>query len=242
MAQAQTQRGLEHANRLRTMGRLSASIAHEVIQPIAATVTNAQVGLLWLDARPPDLGEVRQAFGRILADANRAGSLVGGVRSLLQKAPRRQESVDINAVVLEIVALVRGEASKRGVSVQIRLAESLALVEGDRIALQQVLLNLVVNALKAMRSVETGPRDLLVRTARVPDGILVAVADSGPGVPPERATRLFEAAETNGRTGSGTGLPLCRSIIERHGGRLWFAANAPRGALFQFTLPAAAGA
>jgi PAS domain S-box-containing protein len=226
-----------HANRVATMGQLTASIAHEVNQPIAAAATNAEAALRWLGARSPDLEEVRQAFGRIVKDAHRAGDVIGRIRELIKKAPPRKEGVDMNAAIGEVIELTRGEAAKNGASVQTALGEGLPLVEGDRVQLQQVVLNLIVNAVQAMGEVAEGPRELFITTAPAePNGVLVVVKDSGPGLDPESLERLFDPFYTTKPGGLGMGLSICRSIIEAHGGRLWVTANLPRGAIFNFTV------
>jgi C4-dicarboxylate-specific signal transduction histidine kinase len=227
-----------HANRVATMGELTASIAHEVNQPIAATASNADAALRWLSARPPDLEEVRQALDRITKDAHRAGDVIGRIRDIIKKAPPRKDRVDINEAIREVIELTRGEAAKNGASVQTALGEGLPLVEGDRVQLQQVGLNLIVNAVQAMGAIQEGPRELSITTARAePNGVLVAVKDSGPGVPPANLERLFTPFFTTKPGGLGMGLSICRSIIEAHGGRLWVTANLPRGAIFHFTVP-----
>ena len=232
---------LAHANRVATMGQLSASIAHEVNQPVTAAVTNAQAALRWLQTEPPHLDEVRQALGRIVRDGNRAGDVITRIRALIRKAPSKKDGLDINEAILEVTALTRGEAVKNGVSVQTQLADRLPLIQGDRVQLQQVVLNLIVNAVEAMSGVRDRPRDLLISTGRAePDSVLVAVRDSGPGLAPASVERLFESFYTTKPGGLGMGLSICRSIIDAHGGRLWMTANVPRGAIFQFTLPALA--
>ena len=229
---------LAHANRVATMGQLSASIAHEVNQPITAAVTNAQAALRWLQTEPPHLDEVRQALGRIVRDGNRAGDVIARIRALIRKAPSRKDGLDINEAILEVTALTRGEAVKNSVSVQTQLADRLPLIRGDRVQLQQVVLNLIVNAVEAMSGVSDRPRDLLISTGRAePDSVLVAVRDSGPGLAPASVERLFESFYTTKPGGLGMGLSICRSIIDAHGGRLWMTASVPRGAIFQFTLP-----
>ncbi|HUB47472.1 MAG TPA: AAA family ATPase [Acetobacteraceae bacterium] len=234
----EAQMELGHANRLATMGQLTASIAHEVNQPIAATITNAQAGLRWLDRQPPDLEEVRQAFKRILRDGNRAGDVIGRVRALIRKSPPRKDWLEINSAIRDVIELTRGEAAKHGVSVRTGLADGLPSIEGDRVQLQQVLLNLILNAIEAMSEVSEETRDLLISTAAAePNGVLVALRDSGPGLDPETANHLFEGFYTTKPDGLGMGLPICRSIIEAHGGRLWASTNEPRGAVFQFILP-----
>ncbi|MEA2848844.1 MAG: hypothetical protein QOG78_4125, partial [Rhodospirillaceae bacterium] len=227
-----------HANRVATMGQLTASIAHEVNQPIAGAATNAAAALRWLKARPPDLEEVRQALGRIVKDAHRAGDVIGRIRELIKKAPPRQDRVDMNEAIREVIELTRGEATKNGASVQAALGKGLPPIEGDRVQLQQVVLNLIVNAVQAVGAVAEGPRELFITTARAePDGVLVAVKDSGPGLDPESLERLFDSFYTTKPGGLGMGLSICRSIIEAHGGRLWATANLPRGAIFHFTVP-----
>jgi PAS domain S-box-containing protein len=232
---------LAHANRVAMMGQLTASIAHEVNQPIAAAVTNANAALRWLSVERPDLEEARRALGRIVDNGNRASEVIGRIRALIKKAPPQKDSVAIKDAILEVVTLTHGEAVKHRVLVKTRLAEGLPSVEGDRVQLQQVILNLVVNAFEAM-SGQTQARELLISAERAePDGVLVAVRDSGPGLAPDNLERLFEVFYTTKSSGMGMGLSICRSIIEAHGGRLWASANDPRGAVFQFTAPAYAG-
>jgi PAS domain S-box-containing protein len=229
---------LAHANRVATTGQLTASIAHEVNQPIAATLTNAQAALRWLDARPSDLGEVRQALARIVRDAHRAGDVIGRIRDLVKKAPPRTNSIDMNEAVREVIELIRGEAVKNGVSLQMELGKGLPLIKGDRVQLQQVVLNLIINAVQAVGAVADGVREVLISTSQAnPNGVIVAVKDSGPGLAPASIERLFEAFYTTKPGGLGMGLSICRSIIEAHEGRVWVTANLPRGAVFQFTLP-----
>ncbi len=238
----ETQMQLAHANRVATMGQLTASIAHEVNQPIAATLANAQAGLRWLGAEPPNLGEARQTFGRIVRDANRASAVVQRIRNLSKKGPLRDESVEINSAIRDVIELTRSEVTKNGVVVQTDLAESLPPVQGDRVELQQVILNLILNALEAMSVMSEGLRELLITTSETESGdMLVAVCDSGPGLEPATLEHLFKAFHTTKPNGLGLGLSICRSIIEGHGGRLWATANAPRGAVFQFTLPTRPG-
>jgi signal transduction histidine kinase len=231
-----------HANRVATMGQLTASIAHEVNQPIAAAVTNAQAALRWLGARPPDLEEVRQALDRIVKDANRAGDVIGRIREIIKKAPPRKDRVDINEAIREVIEFTRGEAAKHGASVQTALGEGLPPIEADRVQLQQVVLNLIINAVQAMGAVAQGPRALFIATSPAePNGVLVVVKDSGPGLDPESLERLFDSFYTTKPGGLGMGLSICRSIIEAHGGRLWVTANLPQGAIFHFTMPTHSG-
>ena len=228
-----------HANRVATMGQLTASIAHEVSQPIAAAVTNANTALRWLGARRPNLEEAKRALGRIVENGNRAGEVISRIRALIKKAPPRKDRLAINDAILEVVALTHGEAVKNSVSVRTQLADGLPIIEGDRVQLQQVILNLIVNAVEAMRGQSEAPRELMLSSEKTePDGVRVAVADSGPGLAPENLERLFDAFYTTKADGTGMGLAICRSIIEAHGGRLWASANEPRGAVFQFTVTA----
>jgi PAS domain S-box-containing protein len=233
----EVQTELAHANRLATMGQLAASIAHEVNQPITGVVTNAQAGLRFLDAQPIDLDEVRQIFEDITRGGSRAGEIVGRIRDLIRKAPPRKESLEVNAAIREVTELTHSEAVKNNVSVRMELADGLPFVEADRVELEQVILNLIVNALEAM-SVSEAPRELLISTRRSQSGgVLVAVQDSGPGLPPATLEHVFEPFYSTKPSGLGMGLSICRSIIEAHGGRLWASANMPHGASFQFTLP-----
>jgi PAS domain S-box-containing protein len=235
----ETQMQLAHANRVATIGQLTASIAHEVNQPIGATIANAQAALRWLGAEPPNLDQVQAALGRVVRDGKRAGDVVGRVRALIKRAPRRNEQVEINAAIREVVELSRSEAMKNGVVVQTNLGDGLPLVPGDRVALQQVILNLILNAIEAMSATSEGARKSLITTGKTDlDDVLVAVRDSGPGLAPAALEHLFQAFHTTKPNGLGLGLSICRSIIEGHGGRLWASANSPQGAVFQFTLPA----
>jgi PAS domain S-box-containing protein len=234
----EVQMELAHSNRAATMGQLAASIAHEVQQPIAATATNASAALRWLDANPANLEEVRQALDCIVDNAMRAGGIVGGIRDLIKKTPPRKDRVDINEAVREVIELTRGEAAKNEVSVLTVLGDALPLVLGDRVQLQQVMLNLIVNAVEAMGATSGGPRELLISTAAdSSNGVSIAVRDSGPGLPPAEIRRVFDPFYTTKENGLGMGLSICRSIVETHGGRLWACTNEPRGAVFQFTLP-----
>ena len=230
---------LAHANRVLITGQLTASISHEVNQPIAAAVTNAHAAMRWLRAQRPDFEEVRQALGRILDNGNRAGEVISRIRALIKKAPPRKDDVTINDAILEVVALTHGEAMKNGVSVRTQLAEGLPPIEGDRVQLQQVILNLIINAIEAMSGMSEGAREVLISTGKAEsDAVHVGVRDSGPGLAPAALERLFDAFYTTKPSGLGLGLSICRSIIEAHGGRLWATTNLPRGAIFQFTVPA----
>ncbi len=228
-----------HMNRVSMMGELAASLAHEVTQPIGSARNNARAALNFLDHQPPDLDEVGEALGSILGDANRAANIIDRIRDHIKKAPPRKDRFDLNAAINEVIELARSAITKNGVSVQCRLADGLFPVQGDRVQLQQVVLNLILNAVEAMGSVEARARDLSISTQQDHRGVLVAVRDSGPGIDSEHLERVFEAFYTTKSTGVGMGLSICRSIIDAHGGRLWAEANEPRGAVFRFTLPSA---
>jgi PAS domain S-box-containing protein len=235
----QLESDLAHVNRLSMMGVLAASLAHEVKQPIATARNNARAALNFLARRPPDLGEVREALGCIVGDADRAGDIIDRIRAHIKKAPPRRDRFDLNEAVTEVVELARSAVTRHGVSLQMRPAEELFPVQGDRVQLQQVILNLILNGIEAMSSVD-GPRELLISTEQRETNGLVSVRDSGPGIDPERLERVFEAFYTTKSNGVGIGLSICRSIIDAHGGRLWIEANKPRGTTFQFTVPSAA--
>jgi PAS domain S-box-containing protein len=238
----EVQMQLAHANRVATMGQLTASIAHEVNQPIAAALTNAQAALRFLAMDSPELWEVQEALVSIVKDGRRASDIIDRMRALFKKAPPLQERLDINEALGEIVALTRGEAAKNGVLVRTQLAVGLPTVQGDRVQLQQVLLNLIINAIEAMNEVGEGARDLQISTGRdSANDLLVTVQDSGPGLTQAALANVFEPFYTTKPTGLGVGLSICRSIIEAHGGQLWASANVPRGAVFQFTLPLVKG-
>jgi PAS domain S-box-containing protein len=228
---------LARTNRLEAMGQLTASIAHEVNQPIVATITNANAAMRWLDRPAPDLDQAKQALGRILRDGTRAGAVVQRIRSLIKKEPTRDDCIDMSAAVREVIELSRAEAVKSGVSVQTELAEALPVIRGNRVDLQQVILNLILNAIEAMSEVTEGLRELRITTGETESGdVLVSVSDTGPGLSPVVQENLFKAFYTTKANGLGLGLSICRSTVEAHGGRLSASANAPRGAVFQFTL------
>jgi len=229
---------LAHANRVATMGQLTASITHEVNQPITAAVTYALAARRWLSAEPPNFHEVDDALSLIVREGNRAGEVVGRIRALIKKAPARKDAVEINDAILEVIALTRTEAANNNVSVRTQLAEGLPRVQGDRVQLQQVLLNLIINAIEAMRDIGEQERELLISSRNEPDGVSVQVRDSGPGFAAADLDRVFEAFYTTKPSGLGLGLSICRSIIEAHNGRLWASPNVPRGAIFGFIAPA----
>jgi PAS domain S-box-containing protein len=232
---------LAHMHRLTMMGELAASLAHEITQPIASARNNARAALNFLDKQPPDLGEVREALHSVVDDADRAGDIIDRIRDHIKKAPPRKGRFDLNKAIDEVIALAESAITTNGVSVQTHLAEALLPVQGDLVQLQQVVLNLILNAVDAMSTVEAGPRELLISTEQTQSGgILVSVRDSGPGIDPDHVDRVFEAFYTTKSSGVGMGLSICRSIIDAHGGRLWADMNASRGAVFRFTLPGGA--
>ena len=223
------------------MGQLTASIAHEVNQPITGVSATARAALRWLANEPPAVEKARNSLERIVRDADRAANVIGRIRALVKKAPPRNESFNIGEAIREVVGLTNSEALNKQITVKTHLSEDLPLIQGDRVQLQQVLLNLIVNAIQAMAAGADGGRDLLVTVAPTePNGVLVAVADSGPGLDPANLEHVFDPFYTTKPEGLGIGLSICRSIIDAHGGRLWVSANQPRGAVFQFTLPARA--
>jgi C4-dicarboxylate-specific signal transduction histidine kinase len=234
----QAQADLARQNRVLVVGEMTASIAHEVNQPIAAVVTSANAGLRWLDTQPPALEEVRQALTRIEKDGNRAREVVSRVRALVKKVPPRIERWDLNEAVGEVVALTRPELLRNGVVLRNALSDDVRLVKGDRVQLQQVLMNLIVNAIEAMTGVHGRPRELTISTARAdPDTAMVEVRDTGTGLDPGHLNRLFQSFYTTKPEGMGMGLAISRSIVEAHGGRLEAVPNEPHGAVFRFTLP-----
>jgi PAS domain S-box-containing protein len=229
---------LAHMNRLSIMGELAASLVHEITQPMATARNNARAAIRFLDRAPPDLGEVREALACVVDDADRAGDIIDRIRDHIKKAPPRKDRFDLNKAINEVIELAQSAIAKTEVSVRTRLAEGMFPVQGDRVQLQQVVLNLILNAVEAMSSVAEGERELLISTEqRQTGGVLVAVRDSGPGIVPENLERVFEAFYTTKSTGVGMGLSICRTIVNAHGGRLWADVNAPRGAVFQLTLP-----
>jgi C4-dicarboxylate-specific signal transduction histidine kinase len=235
----QMQADFAHMNRVSTMGELAASLAHEILHPIATARNNARAGMRFFQMSPPNLDEVKEALGSVVRDADRAKDIVGRMRDHVKKAPPRREPFDLNEAVSEMIVMVRSAITKNGIAVSTQLMDGLAPVQGDRVQLQQVVMNLILNAVEAMSSVEAGARELLISTAQNHTGVRVAVRDSGPGIDPTHLERVFEAFYTTKSSGMGMGLSVCRSIIDAHGGRLWADANEPRGAVFQFTLPAA---
>jgi signal transduction histidine kinase/ligand-binding sensor domain-containing protein len=234
----QAQADLTHASRVSSMGELTASLAHEVKQPIAAAITNANTCLRWLARDKPDLEEARAAASRMVQDGRRASEIVNRVRLLFKKDTLQRESVDLNEIIREMMLILHSEATKFGVFVRTELVADLPQVVGDRVQLQQVLMNLMMNGIDAMKDVD-GARELTIQSQGGEDGqVLISVSDTGVGLPPQQTDKIFTAFFTTKTHGTGMGLRISRSIIESHGGRLWAADNSPRGARFQFTLPA----
>jgi signal transduction histidine kinase len=223
--------------RLTTMGELAASIAHEVNQPLAAIVANGNACLRWLRRAEPDLDEAQTAVERIVRDGRRAGDIISRIRALSKQTSTEKESLDVNGIIQEVVALVQAEVRRNRVALRTELADDLPRVLGDRVQLQQVLLNLMMNGIEAMRRVEDRPRELVIRTQKGDESqVSVAVQDSGMGLESANMDRIFDAFYTTKREGMGMGLSISRSIVENHGGRLRAAANKGPGATFEFTL------
>ncbi len=237
LQKAQTE--LAHVTRVMTLGELTASIAHEVNQPLAAIVTNGNATLRWLGGAMPNLSEARQAVERIIKDSYRASEVISRIRTLVKKAPPRNDRVDLNEVIIEVFALAQSEARRNRVHLKRQLKTDLPLVRGDRVQLQQVILNLIVNGLEAMGKNKDGARELIVSSDRDnEDKVIIAVSDSGEGLDAANLEHVFDAFFTTKPDGMGMGLAISRTIIEAHGGRLWATSNSPQGAVFQFTLPA----
>jgi PAS domain S-box-containing protein len=229
---------LAHAARVATMGQLTASIAHEIRQPLSAIKTSGATALQWLTNSPPEINEAKQSIESIVKDISRADHVIGRIHDFAKKGTLKSDTLDINGAILEVIPLTRSEAIKHGVTVQTRLAGDLPRVQGDKVQLQQVMVNLIMNAIEAMGGASDRTRDLLIGTGKTEAGVLVAVKDSGPGLAPATAEHLFDAFYTTKPSGMGMGLSISRSIVDDHGGRLWASANEPRGAIFQFILPA----
>jgi PAS domain S-box-containing protein len=233
------QEDLARVSRVVAMGELAAAIAHEVNQPLGAVVTNASASLRWLAGQPPNLGEAREAIDRTVREANRASDVIVRIRALLQKAPPPMEQLDVNVVIREVLTLAGNELLRSGIVVQTDLVPDVPNVFGDRVQLQQVLLNLILNSIDAMRTITHRPRELRIKSAKHPDGVLIQVHDSGDGVSPEQANHIFDPFFTTKPQGIGIGLSVGRSIVEAHGGRLWFTPGLSHGVVFQFTVPKA---
>jgi PAS domain S-box-containing protein len=234
----QAQADLAHVNRVTTMGELTASLAHEVNQPIAAAITNANTCMRWLAADTPNLEEARAAAMRIVKDGTRAAEIIKRTRLLFKKSTPERQPVDVNEVVREMIVILRSEATRHSISIRMDLAADLPQVMGDRVQLQQVLMNLMMNGIDAMKDVDRR-RELVVQSHGAENNQLqVSVSDTGVGLPPNQADQIFSAFFTTKLHGTGMGLRISRSIVESHGGRLWAEGNSPRGASFHFNLPA----
>ena len=231
------QAGLAHVSRVTILGELTASLAHEVNQPLAGIVSSADACLHWLAAQPPNVDKARRAIERITRDAKRASDVVARVRNLAKKAPLQRTWVDINETVEETISLATRELSQNNVSLETQLAENLPQILADRIQLQQVILNLIINACEALTAADDEFRKLSLSTAREMDGVALTVHDTGFGIDPQQIETVFEAFHTTKPGGMGMGLAVSRSIIEGHGGRLWAEPNEPRGAIFKFSIP-----
>jgi signal transduction histidine kinase len=235
----EVQMAVAHCNRVSTIGQLTASIAHELNQPLSAVVISGNTGVRWLKKQPPDIEEAKRCVERMIKDAHRASDIITGLRDLTRKTAPRKDIFDLNEAILEVTALTLSEAVKNGATVRAQLAPRLPRISGDRVQLQQVMLNLIVNAIQAMSGAGDGRRDLQISTETVEaEGVRVGVRDTGPGLSPESLPRLFDSFYTTKPDGMGMGLSICRSIIEAHGGRLWATGCEPQGALFQFAIPA----
>ena len=233
-----SQTELAHVTRVMTLGELTASIAHEINQPLAAIVTNGNAGLRWLRASRPNVAEVGSAIERIIKDSYRASAIISRIRSLVKKTAPRNESVDLDEVIREVLALAESEARRNRVTLRREVADESPRVSGDRVQLQQVILNLVINGLESIGKRNNGSRVLSFVSHRQTDGsVLIAVRDSGIGIDPASAAQVFDAFFTTKADGMGMGLAISRTIVESHGGRLWAEPNSPNGAVFQFTLP-----
>jgi C4-dicarboxylate-specific signal transduction histidine kinase len=233
------QMALAHANRVTTIGQLAASIAHEVNQPLAGVVANAEAGRRWLDRGIPDLEAVGRSFEWIINDGNRASEVIRRIRALAKKTDIEKVPLDISDLVKEVIALMQRELISHQVSLRMEFAPTLPIILGDRVQLQQVIINLLMNSFEAMQSVTDRPRELVIRSGQDDaHGVLLSVTDCGVGIPAENADRLFDPFFTTKSSGMGMGLSICRSIMEAHGGRLWATANVPHGTTFQLTLPA----
>ena len=233
------QTALAHVHRVTTMGQLTASIAHELKQPLAAMMINGNTSLRWLAKNPPELDEVRQSVELMIKDANRATAVIDRIHGLVKKSAPRTDTVDINDAIREVISLIHREATKDSVVIKTQLKKNLARIRGDRVQLQQVMLNLILNAIEAMNNVSQGRRKLHIITTKETDSghVMVAVRDTGPGLKPENLHRIFEPFYTTKSDGMGMGLSICRGIIEEHGGRLWATGKDGLGAVFQFTIP-----
>jgi len=237
----QAQADLAYMSRVTTMGELTASLAHEIKQPISAAMTNAKTCLRWLGRDEPDLAEASEAAARIVKDATRAADIISRISLLFKKGALQRELVDVNDVIREMIVLLRSEANRYSISIRIELAEDLPKVMADHVQLQQVFMNLMLNGIDAMKET-SGEGELTIKSQPDDGQVLVSVSDTGVGLPPEQTEQIFKAFFTTKDNGTGMGLPISRSIIESHGGRLWATGAPGCGATFQFTLPATAAA
>jgi signal transduction histidine kinase len=233
----QAQADLAHINRVTTMGELTASLAHEIKQPITAATTDAKTCLRWIDRDCPDVEEAREAASRMVKDVTRAADIINSISLLFKKDAAQREFVDVNELIREMIVLLRSEANRYSLSIYTELAEDLPRVMADRVQLQQVFMNLMLNGIDAMKET-AGGGELTIKSESDDGQLLISVSDTGVGLPPEQAEQIFRAFFTTKDNGTGMGLPITRSIIESHGGRLWVTDTSGRGATFQFTLPA----
>src|SRR6266404_4754642 len=233
----QTQADLAHISRVTTMGELTASLAHEINQPIAAAITNAKTCLRWIGRDQPDLAEAREAAARIIKDVTRAADTISSISLLFKKGALLRELVDVNELIREMIVLLRSEANRYSLSIRTELADDLPKAMVDRVQLQQVFMNLMLNGIEAMKGAPDGG-ELAIKTEACDGQLMISISDTGVGLPPEQADQIFNAFYTTKDNGTGMGLPISRSIIESHGGRLWAASASGRGATFHFTLPA----
>src|SRR5438128_11862705 len=238
----QAQADLAHINRVTTMGELTASLAHEIKQPITAAVTNARTCLRWLGRDDPDVSEAREAASRLVTDVTRAADIISSISLLFKKGALQHELVDVNELIREMVVLLRSEASRYSISIRGELADDLPKIMADRVQLQQVLMNLMLNGIEAMKDMSTGGELTIQSQQDDQRPLLISVRDTGVGLQPEQAEQIFNAFFSTKPQGTGMGLPISRSIIQSHGGRLWAIARSGRGATFQFTLPSEATA
>jgi PAS domain S-box-containing protein len=234
----QLEADLAHINRVSMMGELAASVAHEVNQPLSGVVSNASAGLRWLAGDVPNLEEAREGLRRIVRDGKRAGEVIARIRALTRKAATPTEKLDLNETIGEVLALMGDEARRKSVIIRTQFADDLSPVSGDRVQLQQVVLNLIMNAIEAMSAIDERARELAITTRNVdPDQVQVTVQDSGKGIDPQTIDRIFDSFYTTKPGGMGMGLSICRSILQAHGGRIWATANDGRGTNFHFALP-----
>ena len=237
----EAQANLARVSRVTTMGELTASLAHEIRQPIAAAVTNARTCLRWLGRDQPDVAEGREAAARIIKDVTRASDIISSISVMFKKGALQRQAVDVNELIREMIVLLRSEANRYSISIRTELAEDLPKVMADRVQLQQVFMNLMLNGIDAMKET-SGGSELAIKSETDAGQLLISVSDTGVGLPPEQADKIFRAFFTTKDSGTGMGLPISRSIIESHGGHLWFTGNSGRGATFQFSLPSTAAA